>query len=102
MLKRGVDKYGNLSANQKRVAIVSDALTPVVSRKVCELAAWQQNLIEFNWDNRPVKDAWKRYCLICGRKEKDCVLNICLAKSNLNSVRYFHTIMFMEHNLSLS
>ena len=74
MLKKGQDRYGNLSRNQKRSAIVSDALTPVVSRKVSELSVWQQSLIEeFNWDNRTVKDVWKRFCIVCGRKEKDCV-----------------------------
>ena len=74
MLKKGTDRYGNLSRNQKRSAIVSDALTPVVSRKVCELSVWQQSLIEeFNWDNRQVKDVWKRFCIVCGRKEKDGV-----------------------------
>lgn len=73
MLKRGQDRYGNLSYNQLRVPIVSDALFPLVSRKVCELADWQQSVIDFNWDNRRVKDCWKRYCIVCGRKAKDYV-----------------------------
>ena len=76
MLRMGSNRYGNLSANQRRVVVLSDNLTPIISRKVSDLSPWQQFLLKFEI-NESVTKSWKRNCITCGRREKkESVLRI--------------------------
>ena len=88
-LRRGNQRFGNLDRNQRRIIDLSERLKPLVNRTVDELPSWQQDLLDFNI-NANVKNYWKRCCITCSRRQKECVLNVYIVINDFNIILMRH------------